>query len=93
MYLLRKRIVNLHLPIDCQLKLFDQTIVPILLYGSEVISFEKMHLIEKIHLDFLKGILKMKKSTPHIKVYGKFGRFPLEIAAKVRMIKYWSKTT
>lgn len=92
MYLLRKRIVNLHLPIDCQLKLFDQTIVPILLYGSEVISFEKMHLIEKIHLDFLKGILKMKKSTPHIMVYGEFGRFPLEIAAKVRMIKYWSKT-
>ena len=34
MYLLRKRIVNLQLPVDCQLKLFDQTIVPILLYGS-----------------------------------------------------------
>ena len=34
----------------------------------------------------------MKKSTPHIMVYGEFGRFPLEIAAKVRMIKYWSKT-
>ena len=92
MYLLRKRIVNLHLPVDCQLKLFDQTIVPILLYGSDVISFEKMHLIEKIDLDFLKGILKTKKSTPHIMVYGEFGRFPLEIAAKVRMIKYWSKT-
>ena len=29
MYLLRRRIVNLNLPIDCQLKLFDQTVVPI----------------------------------------------------------------
>ena len=31
MNLLRRRIVNLNLPIDCQLKLFDQTVVPILL--------------------------------------------------------------
>ena len=61
MYLLRKRIVNLQLPVDCQLKLFDQTIVPILLYGSEVCGFENLHVIEKIHLDFLKSILKMKK--------------------------------
>ena len=92
MHLLRKRIVNLHLPIECQLKLLDQTIVPILLYGSEVSGFENMHLIEKLHLDFLKGILKMKKSTPHIMVYGEFGRFPLNIAAQIRMINYWSKT-
>ena len=40
MQLLRKRIVNLHLPVDCQLKLFDQTIVPISLYGSETFGFE-----------------------------------------------------
>lgn len=33
----------------------------------------------------------MKKSTPHVMVYGEFGRFPIEISAKVRMIKYWSK--
>ena len=60
-YLLRKRIVNLHLPVDCQFKLFDQTIVPILLYGSEITGFENIRLLEKVHLDFLKGILKMLK--------------------------------
>lgn len=91
MYLLRKRIVNLHLPVDCQLKLFDQTIVPILLYGSEITGFENIRLLEKVHLDFLKGILKMKSSTPNSIVYGEFGRFPLEIQVKLRMIKYWSK--
>ena len=39
MQLLRKRILNLHLPVNCQLKLFDQTIVPVLLYGSETFFF------------------------------------------------------
>ena len=47
MHLLRKRIVNLHLPVDCQMKLFDQTIVPILLYGSEVTGFEILQPLEK----------------------------------------------
>lgn len=91
MYLLRKRTVNLHLPIDCQLKLFDQTIVPILLYGCELSGFENQFTIEKIHLDFLRSVLKMKKSTPHVMIYGEFGRFPLDISIKVRMINYWSK--
>ena len=91
MHLLRKRIVNLHLPVDCQIKLFDQTIVPILLYGSEVYGFEKLQPIEKIHLDFLRSILKMKSSTPLAMVYGEFGRFPLAIQIKTRMIKFWTK--
>lgn len=91
MSLLRKRIVNLNLPVDCQLKLFDQTILPILLYGSEICSFEKLQLLEKVHLDFLRSILKMKKSTPLTMVYGEFGRYPIEIQAKKRMIKHWSK--
>ena len=36
MYLLYKRIYNLHLPIDLQLKLFDHTISSILSYGSKL---------------------------------------------------------
>ena len=63
-YLLRRRIVNLHLPIDCQLKLFDQTVVPILLDGCAAYGFENIYWIEKIIFDFLKSILKLKKSTP-----------------------------
>ena len=52
MYLLRKRIFNLQLPVECQLKLFDQTMVPILLYGSEICGYESYFAIEKIHLEF-----------------------------------------
>ena len=36
MHLLLKRIRTLNIPLDLQLKLFDHTIVPILLYGPEV---------------------------------------------------------
>ena len=87
----KKRIVNLHLPVDCQLKLFDQTIVPILLYGSETFGFENLQPLEKTHLNFLKSILRMKSSTPLIMVYGEFGRFPLEFQTKTRMIKFLVK--
>ncbi|MEW8547673.1 MAG: reverse transcriptase family protein, partial [Candidatus Thiodiazotropha sp.] len=91
MHLLRQRIHNLELPIDCQLKLFDQTIVPIILYGCELSGFEICNVLEKVHLDFLRSIFKMKKSTPLVMVYGEFGRFPLSIWIKSRMISYWAK--
>ena len=33
----------------------------------------------------------MRNSTPLNMIYGEIGRFPLEIQAKTRMIKFWSK--
>ena len=62
-----------------------------LLYGSKITGFESIQMLEQIHTKFMKNILNMKNSTPNIMVYGEFGRFPLEIQAKVRMIKYSSK--
>ena len=59
--LLRKRIVNLNLPVDCLLKLFDQTLLPVLSYGSQICTFEKLQLLEKVHLDFLEASLKLRK--------------------------------
>jgi len=55
---------NLYLPVDCQLKLFDNTVVPILLYACEVWGYGDLHLIEKVHTDFMKHILSVKKTTP-----------------------------
>ena len=91
MYLLKSRIRNLDLPIDIQLKLFDQTITPILLYGSEVWGFEDCSIIESVHLSFLRDILKVKRSTPLYMIYGELGRFPLILYIKVRVLQFWGR--
>ena len=70
-----KRIRNQSIPIDLQLKLFHSIVEPILLYGSEVWGFETTREIERIHLQFCKRILSMRKSTPNFMVYGELGRF------------------
>ena len=64
MRLLYKRIRNLNLPTDLQLKLFDHTIIPILLYGCEVWGYQNVQIIENLHNDFLRNILNLRKSTP-----------------------------
>ena len=51
-FALRKKILLLNLSIDCQLKLFDQTILPILTYACEMWGFEKIHMIENVHIEF-----------------------------------------
>ena len=91
MYALYFRIRNVIIPIDLQLKLFDCLISPILLYGAEIWSYENMNAIERIHLNFLKKILKVRGSTPNYMVYGETGRYPLEITAKIKSLCLWSK--
>ena len=56
MYLLNMRIKNLDLPIDLQLKLFDNTILPILTYGCEVFGFEDCKMLEAIQNQFLRSL-------------------------------------
>ena len=64
---------------------------PILLYGSEIWGYENIKIIEQVHLQFCKRILKVRTTTPNFMVYGELGRFPLEIKVKMRMVSYWNK--
>ncbi len=82
---------ELSLPIDILLDYFDKTVVPIMLYGSEIWGYENLSMIEKLHLKFCKYITKVKNSTVTNIVMGELGRFPLDILVKSRMVKYWSK--
>jgi hypothetical protein len=53
----RRKIRNLAIPIDAQLKLFDSLITPILVYSCEVWGFENKQGIGKLHLQYGKIFL------------------------------------
>ncbi len=61
MFSIFRKCRSLDIPIDCKLKLFDQLILPILLYGSEVWGFEDCVMLERVqfvHLRYCKYVLK-----------------------------------
>jgi hypothetical protein len=53
--------IHLAIPIDLQLKLFDSLITPILVYSCEVWGFENKQGIEKMHLQYCKRILNLRR--------------------------------
>ena len=52
---------NQSLSIDLQIELFNKTVKPILLYGSEIWGFGNCDAIEQIQLKFIKYALNLKK--------------------------------
>jgi len=91
MFALIRKMKKLLLPIDVQIELFDRTIVPILLYGSEIWCPQMCELANKLQIRFFKIILKLGKSTPTHMILGELGRLPLDILAKQRMLNFWYK--
>ena len=81
--------------------LFDHTIKPILMYGSELwgsyLIDAKKDLytkwlsdeIEKCHLHFIRYILGVNRRTPKIAIYGETGRLPLLNEILCNVLKYW----
>lgn len=82
MFSLLRKTRQLNLPISMQIDLFNKTIKPILLYGSEIYGFGNIDILERVQLKFLKYILNLKASTPSFMVYGETGVTPLAIAIK-----------
>ena len=50
-------------------------------------------MIDNVHLFGLKRYLGVDRRTPNNLVYGEVGRFPIQINASVRCIRYWLKLT
>lgn len=88
-HLLLIRANNLNIPLDLQIKLFDNTVLPILTYGCEIFGYENIEILERVHLEFLRKIGKLRKNTPKYMIYAEMGRYPLNITVKQRMINYW----
>ena len=79
------------LNVETRLQVFDTYVSSVLNYGCEVWGFNDAKDIEKIHMDFCKRILKVRKCTPNYMIYSELGRFPLILTRKFRIIKYWIK--
>ena len=77
MFAIIKKARRLNLDVDVQLHLFDTMVLPIALYGSEIWGHVNFEMIERLHLQFCKMLLKVKKCTPTCMVLGELGRLPI----------------
>ena len=91
LFTLFKKIRSLNLTIDLQIELFNKTVKPILLYGSEIWGFGNLDDLERIQLKFLKFAYNLKRSTPTYMIYGELGVKPIAIDIKTSIISFWSK--
>ena len=90
-HLLYKQINSLNLPLDLQLKLFDNTILPIITKSCELWGYENVQMFEPIHTSVLKIITKCKKDSPLLMPYGKLGRYSIAITIKSVIIIVWTR--
>ena len=79
------------------LKLFDATMLPILTYGAEVwAAFERdtyesfnLGLIEQVHLNFLKHILGVNRSTTNLLCHAELGRRPIKLVIDLKILQFF----
>ena len=74
-----------------KLELFDKLILPILNYGGEEWGFSQANVIERVHLQFCKRLLGVKKTTQNDFIYGELGRTSCITKRYILIIKYWFK--
>ena len=74
-----------------KLELFDKLIAPILNYGCEVWGFIQADAVERVHLQFCKRLLGVKKNTQNDFIFGELGRTNFLTRRYLLIIKYWFK--
>jgi hypothetical protein len=90
-FALYSNIRSLCLNPETLLSVFDTYIGSVVCYASAVWGFHKGDNIERLHLDFCKRLLGVKKSTCNAMVYAELGRYPLKYVRMYNIIKYWCK--
>ncbi len=68
--------------------MFELTIVPKILYDSEVWGFANIEFIERIHLRFCKILPKLRKSNTCGMVYVEVDRLSLARCVQARIINF-----
>lgn len=77
--------------VETQINVFDTYVKSVLCYGAEIWGFHKGPDVERVHINFCKRILGVRKNTCNSAVYYELGRIPLDIYRKRRILKYWLK--
>ena len=77
--------------VEHRLNLFDKLILPIINCGAEIWGFHTGDCIEKVHLQFCKPLLSVKRSSKNDFVYGELGRHDLYTGRLYIIIKFWLK--
>jgi hypothetical protein len=90
-FALNTNIRSMNLNKETVLSLFDCYVGSIFNYGSEVWGASKGINIEKVHMDFCKRLLGVKRTTNNVMMYVELGRYPMRVSRVFNMIKYWSK--
>jgi len=80
-----------NITVSHQLELFDKLVKPILNYGCEVWGFHKAQNIERLHTQFCKNILGVKRATQNDFVYCELGQHSLIVSRYFKIVKYWFK--
>ena len=76
---------------ETKLSLFDTLVSSVLSYSSEVWGFSEAKKIETLHLQYLKMLLGVRKTTPTCIIYKETNRYPLILRRYFRVLKYWLK--
>jgi len=73
-------------------KIFYAQKQPVVLYGAEIWGLDNSSfVINNVRLFGLKRYLGVDRRTPNDLVYGKVGRFPIQINASARCVRYCLK--
>ena len=79
----------LGLPVDLVLELYEQTVLPVLLYGSEIWGFSNLKEVETFHTSALKRVIAVGKATRDEFVFGETGCTDLKGVILKRMTNFW----
>ena len=91
MFLLLSKGRQLQLSLGTYLQLFEKMVLPVLTYGCEVWGFEKLDVLDKLQLEFIRYVLKLNKCTPIAMLYAESGILPISTVVKGRMLKFYQK--
>jgi hypothetical protein len=96
LFALRRRCNDLSITdpeVMCQL--FDSLVRPVLSYACKVWTgctrVKRLQQAEQVHKMFLRGILRVNKTTSTFPMLGEFGRYPLEYFWWQQTLKYYDK--